>query len=73
MRDSPETIQLAKLARRQHGRGYTVRDFSRIAACRDKERHDVEPKEWLRRENGLSSAADLRRTQYAQKKPNETI
>jgi len=51
----------------------TVRGFSRIAACRDKERHDVEPKEWLRRENGLPCAADLRRTQYEKKKRNETI
>jgi hypothetical protein len=30
----------------------TVWDFSRITACRDKERHDVELYEWLRRENG---------------------
>jgi hypothetical protein len=30
----------------------TVSDFSRITACRDKERHDVELEEWLRRENG---------------------
>ena len=43
----------------------TVCDFSRITACRDKERHDVEPKEWLRRENGGACTAELGRTQDA--------
>ena len=37
----------------------TVRQFSRVTSCRDKGRHDVEPKEWLRRVNGLSPAAEL--------------